>query len=164
VTVIEEPAHLGRREVRIEHESRRGAHDRRRTTRVEFVAVGAGAPVLPDDGAVGESSRRTVEGDRCLALIGDAERDDVMSVRACSRGDVAQRRDARAAISLASCSTSPGRGKCWVSSRCAVSWTVADRSKATVRTPDVPASRARTSSTGVRLLRVTGWFSSRSLG
>jgi len=43
---------------------------------------------------VGESSRRTVEGDRCLALIGDAERDDVMSVRACSRGDVAQRRDA----------------------------------------------------------------------
>jgi len=41
----------------------------------------------------GQFARRAVEGDRGLSLIGDAERDDVVTVRTRSLGDVAQRLD-----------------------------------------------------------------------
>ena len=93
MTVVEEPTHLARREIGVQDESRGRTDLRRLAARVEFVAVAGRASVLPDDGAVGELSRRAVEGDRCLSLIGDAERDDVVAVRARSRGDVAQGRD-----------------------------------------------------------------------
>ena len=71
--MAEEPGRLGGAEIRIEHETRRGAHQGEMARLGELGAQGGGAAVLPDDGAVQRPSRRAVEGHEGLALVGDAD-------------------------------------------------------------------------------------------
>jgi hypothetical protein len=67
---------LGGAEVGIEDEARGGAHQREVAGLGQLGAQRRGATVLPDDGTVERSPRRSVEGDEGLALIGDAQRGD----------------------------------------------------------------------------------------
>ena len=59
---------------------------------LELLADRGRAPVLPDEGAVGEMAALAVEGDGRLALVGDADGDHVVARVAGLGGDVAQRR------------------------------------------------------------------------
>jgi hypothetical protein len=74
--VVEHPTHLGRREVRVEHETRRRAHLRSVTLVVKPLTLIGRSAVLPNDGAAERNARRTVEADRCFSLVGHADRGD----------------------------------------------------------------------------------------
>ena len=71
--VTQYPRQLGRREVRIDHESRHRAHAPGESRCAQALALGGGAAVLPDDRVVHGDSRHTVPDDRGFALIGDAD-------------------------------------------------------------------------------------------
>ena len=79
-----------------------------------------------------------------LALVGDADRRRRSRRRAAATTSVKRVRAPRAQISSGSCSTHPGRGKCCGNSRYAKWRGRPSASTATVRTPVVPASMART--------------------
>src|SRR5439155_603805 len=72
--VFEEPAELGAREVRIEHEAGLLPEDVLEATRAQLLAERGGAPVLPHDGAVHRPSAPPLPEDGGLALVRDAER------------------------------------------------------------------------------------------
>ena len=82
VHMVEQPADLGRREIRIEHQAglvrdrglMAGGAQRR-------AGVG-GAPVLPDDGVVDRLAVDAIPDDRGLALVGDADAGDVLGADA----------------------------------------------------------------------------------
>ncbi len=63
------------------------------TGSLELFAVCRGAPVLPHNGVGDVTCVTAIEGDRGLALIGDAERDDLVTSLARAGGDLAQRLD-----------------------------------------------------------------------
>ena len=92
--VVEEPAHLGGREVRrrarVRSSSEPAASRRARRARWQYAAVRRSCQTMA---RWGSRPVVAVEGDRCLSLVGDAERDDVVALRARARGDVAQRGD-----------------------------------------------------------------------
>ena len=70
---VEEPCHLGGREVRIEHEPRLFTHEGEMSGLAQRVAPLGGATVLPHDGAVQGAAARAVPGHDGLALVGDAD-------------------------------------------------------------------------------------------
>ena len=80
IHVVEQPADLGRREIRIEHQAGfvrdrglvPGGAQRR-------AGVG-GAPVLPDDGVMDRLAVDAIPDDRGLALVGDADAGDILGV------------------------------------------------------------------------------------
>ena len=114
--VIEQPAHLGRREVGSSREPRAGADRRGATVGHERGTGVGGAAVLPHDRRREHAAVGAVDRHGRLALVRDADHADVVTgrVRAGTRAPRASRRRA-ARISLASCSTQPGSGKDWVS-------------------------------------------------
>ncbi len=81
--VVEDPADLGRREVRVGQEAcgRLDVLGHARLTR-ELVDDRGGAPALPDDGVVDRLARRAVPDDGRLALVGDADGGDARGVDA----------------------------------------------------------------------------------
>ena len=116
--------------------------------RSELVAACGGAAVLPHDrGAVGLAGR-TVPGEHRLALVGDADRRD--TVDADLADDLRSVRAIASQISIASCSTQPGCGKCCVNSSYSATLGEPSANTARLRTPVVPASRAMTQSRSVR--------------
>ena len=82
------------------------------------------APVLPDDGVVDRPARRPLPDNGRLALVGDADGDDVARPRA-GLAPSAARAVASAVrqMSSGSCSTQPEAGKCWGNSSCAIAAT-----------------------------------------
>ena len=139
----QQPLELGAAEVRVEHEPGAPAHEIEGALGRQLVAAGGGPAVLPDDRpAVRHAGGAVPRHDR-LALVGDPDGDD----RRVPTWSTTSPNVARPAsqISTASCSTHPGRGKCWVNSR--YDETPARRpSSGTVRLriPVVPASMAMT--------------------
>ncbi len=106
---VEEPAHLGRREVRVEDEPGELAHARLGPGRGESRALGGGAPVLPDDRRGGRAPVRAVERDRRLALVGDPERDGVSPRSRAAAATSPSASSTRRRISLGVVLDPPGR-------------------------------------------------------
>jgi mannonate dehydratase len=77
--VVEQPAQLGAGEIGIDHQSRRGAHCFFEPVALELLALLRGTAVLPDDGAVDRTAAAPIPDDYCLALIGDADRGNILS-------------------------------------------------------------------------------------
>ena len=77
VDVVEQPGELGRREVRRDHEARPLAQQRRVPGVLQRPADVLGARVLPDDGRRDRPPRRTLPEHDGLALVGDADGDDL---------------------------------------------------------------------------------------
>ena len=71
--VVEQPADLGRREVRVEHQAGARAHHRLVTRALERRAGVGGAAILPDDGVGDRAAGLAVPQERGLALVGDAD-------------------------------------------------------------------------------------------
>src|SRR5262249_13642598 len=80
--VIEEPAHLGGGEVRIEHQARLASHQRFHAAFTQRRALGRGAPVLPDDRAMQGPPGTPIPQDGRLALVRDPERRHVAATHA----------------------------------------------------------------------------------
>ncbi len=74
---IEQPRQLGAGEIRIEHEPRAPRHFRFVAGGFQFLAQVGGATVLPDDRAADRFAGAAIPEHRGLALIGDADGDDV---------------------------------------------------------------------------------------
>ncbi len=72
--VLQHPGPFGAGEVGVENEPGDLAHEREMAGFGELRAACRGPPVLPDDRPMTGPARRTVPGDRCLALVGDADR------------------------------------------------------------------------------------------
>src|SRR5207247_870587 len=72
--VLEEPAELGAREIRIEHEAGLLPEDVLEAARTQLLAERRGAPVLPYDGTMHRPSAPPVPEERRLALVRDPER------------------------------------------------------------------------------------------
>jgi hypothetical protein len=71
--VVEDPRDLGRREIRVEHEARLGAHLGLGALVLQARADVGGSPVLPHDGAMDRLPGAAVPHDRRLALVRDAD-------------------------------------------------------------------------------------------
>ena len=80
VDVVEDPAHLGAGEVGRERQAGDGLEALRPDVAGELVADRLRAGVLPDDGVVDRLAGRPLPHDGGLALVGDADRDDVRRV------------------------------------------------------------------------------------
>ena len=75
--VIENPCQLGAGKIRIQEEARFRADFGLQTVLFEFLALGGGAPVLPDDGWMDGLAARSFP-DHCgFPLVGDADRSDI---------------------------------------------------------------------------------------
>src|SRR5207249_8245777 len=72
--MLQEPAELGAREVRIEHEAGLRPDAVREAARAQLLAERGGAPILPHDGAVHRPAAPPLPEDGGLALVRDAER------------------------------------------------------------------------------------------
>ena len=72
--MIEKPAQLGRREVRVDDEARGLTNLVLSTCRLQAVAFGRRPAVLPDDGVVERLEALAIPGDDGLALIRDPDR------------------------------------------------------------------------------------------
>ena len=105
----EQPLELGGREVGVEHQAGRAAHERRgaRPRRARRTGPRCGGPARPGPGGSG-SPGAAVPHDRGLALVGDADGGHRLAVEPVDQ--LGQGRAATAAqMSSASCSTQPGR-------------------------------------------------------
>ena len=71
--LVEEPAHLGGREVRVEHQSGALPDQGQMAGLGQLPAQVGGPAVLPDDGPMEGSTRPSVPGHHGLALVGDAD-------------------------------------------------------------------------------------------
>src|SRR5207247_5514015 len=80
--LVEDPADLRRREVRVDDEPGALAHERLETARTELLADGRARPALPDDRRVDRAARRALPDDGRLALVRDADRGDVARIDA----------------------------------------------------------------------------------
>ncbi len=78
---------------------------------LERLAEVGRAAVLPDDGALEGRARLAVEADRCFSLVGDADRDDLVTGVATRRGDVSERRHGEAGDLFGVVLDLPGRGE-----------------------------------------------------
>ncbi len=108
----------------------------------EVVTNRGAAPVLPDDGAVKGLAGFARRSRRCFALVGNAEGGDPVAVPLDSLGDVAQRGDGEIGDLNGVVFDFAGGGENTGSVRDTTRPTTARlRSKATARTPVVPASR-----------------------
>src|SRR6185503_3053592 len=88
--VLQEPAELRAGEVRVDDQARVLADRRLVAVRLQALALRRRPPVLPHDGAVdGAPGAAVPEHDR-LALVGDAERDDVLRADARAPARLAQ--------------------------------------------------------------------------
>src|SRR5690606_4830149 len=79
--VIEDPRHLGAREIGVEQQAGLFREFRLQPLFPELLAEGGGAAVLPDDGVVDRAARGLVPDHRGLALVGDADGRDVGSLQ-----------------------------------------------------------------------------------
>jgi hypothetical protein len=80
VDVVEQPAQLGRGEVRIQQEPAALRDQRLVAGGLELAAILGRAPILPDDGVVDRLARAAIPDKRRLALVGDAEGDGPAAV------------------------------------------------------------------------------------
>ena len=111
--VAQQPLDLRPGEVGIEDEAGALADERLVPGLAQLVAARRRAPVLPDERVVDRLAGARVPGDDGLALVGDPDRVEArrigLRVGERMRGDPL----VTSQISFASCSTQPGRGKCW---------------------------------------------------
>ena len=142
--VVEQPLELGAGEVGVDDAGRCargscGSSPRSRSS----AQMRLGAAVLPDDGVVDRRAGAAVPDQRGLALVGDAERRDVLRTRAgLRRAPRARWRAGCPRSRSGSCSTQPGCGKIWRNSRCAIATICPARSNTMLRELEVPWSRA----------------------
>jgi len=80
--VVEDPLDLGAGEIGIDHQAGLLAHQRLQALRAQRGADRLGAAVLPDDGVVDRHAGAAVPQHRGLALVGDAQRGDVVGLQA----------------------------------------------------------------------------------
>ena len=76
--LIQNPGELGRREIRIEAQSRLGDNGFFRTLVFEFPAVIGGSPILPNNGPVHTLAGIAMPDQRCLTLVGDSDSGDLI--------------------------------------------------------------------------------------
>ena len=112
--VAQQPLDLGAREVGVDDQAGALADQLGRARPRAARRSGRGAAVLPDERVVDGLAGLGVPGDDGLALVGDPDPGEVASPRS-RRRRAPPRRPAGSTsqISAASCSTQPGRGKCW---------------------------------------------------
>ncbi len=149
--LAEQPLDLRAREVRVEHEAGRVAHQRQVAGVAQLVAARRGAAVLPHDGAVQRRARRARPGDDRLALVGDADGGD----RLVERGAAARAStvDDRGPDLVGVVLDPAGRGKYCGNSRYDQPAGAPCSSTAKARTPVVPASMAMTTLTAGQATR-----------
>ena len=80
VDVVENPLHLGGREIRVERESRAGAHQLLATLFNQLVDCRRGTTALPYDGVIDGLAAHAVPDHRGLALVGDADGGNAVGV------------------------------------------------------------------------------------
>ncbi len=107
----DQPFELGPAEVGIENQAGAGPDHVEVSIGGERIATIGGAAVLPDDGGAEWLARGAIPGDHGLALVGDADRGDVVDAHF---GDDLRQggRHRRSRSRSTSCSTQPGFGKC----------------------------------------------------
>ena len=88
VDVVEDPLHLGSREIRIERESRAGAHQFFCALLDQFVDQRCGATALPHDGVIDGLAAYAVPHHRGLALVGDTDGGDAVRMDAALKLDL----------------------------------------------------------------------------
>ncbi len=113
----EQPLHLGGREVRVEDQAGPLADQREMPGLGQGPAGGGRPAVLPDHGPVEGVPGGPVPGHHRLALVGDADGLHGPPGVGEPAGHLGEGGSDRRQISPGSCSTQPGRGKYWVSSR-----------------------------------------------
>ena len=128
--VVEQPGDLGRGEIRIEQQAGRARSRASRGRRARSAAqASCGAAVLPDDGVVDRLAGRAVPDHRGLALVGDADRRDVLraATPACAIAPRAVATDAwsRSPPGRARPSRAPDRSAGIPAARCATGASVA---------------------------------------
>ena len=82
VDVVENPLHLGGREIRVKRESRAGAHQLLATLFNQRVDRRRGTTALPYDGVIDGLAAHAVPDHRGLALVGDADGGDAVRMDA----------------------------------------------------------------------------------
>ena len=94
--IVEYPADLGCREIRIDRQTGFFPHDGFEATAFQFIAEIGRAAVLPDDGVVHRAARLAVPHDGRFALVGDADGGDRCAIQSRVRdgfgGDAGLRR------------------------------------------------------------------------
>ena len=93
VDVVENPLHLGGREIRIEREPRAGAHQLFCALLDQLVNQRRGAAALPYDGVIDGLAAYAVPHHRGLALVGDADGGDAVGMDATLKLDLHHDRD-----------------------------------------------------------------------
>ena len=88
VDVVEDPLHLGSREIRIERESRAGAHQLFCAPLDQLVDQRCGATALPHDGVIDGLAAYAVPHHRGLALVGDTDGGDAVRMDAALKLDL----------------------------------------------------------------------------
>ena len=88
--IVEDPAQLGRREIRVEQQPGARPDERFAAVLLELRAICGGAAVLPDDRVVDRLACRAVPHDDGLALVGDPDRRDRAAIGV---GHAGQRRE-----------------------------------------------------------------------
>src|SRR5207253_496916 len=76
--LVEDPRDLGAAEIRIDHEPGLLLYERFGAVFFQLRASLRGAPVLPDDGVVDRLAALAVPEERGLALVGDADRHQIL--------------------------------------------------------------------------------------
>ena len=87
---IEQPRELGAAEIRIEHQAGLAAHQLFGAALFQLGAFRRGAPVLPDDRVGERLAALAIPQQRGLALVGDADRGDLLRIHARLRDRLAR--------------------------------------------------------------------------
>ena len=80
--VLQDPAHLRRREVRVDDKTGFLAKGVREALLLELIRIVGGAAALPDDGVVHRLTGHAIPDDGRLTLVGDADRGDLVIAHA----------------------------------------------------------------------------------
>ena len=142
--VVQQPGRLGAGEVAGQRQPGLLAEPVLPVRAAEFVAERGRTGVLPDDRVVHRLAGGAVPQDRRLALVGDAERAELVGAQPGLGERAATTACTFDQISVASCSTQPGLGKIWRCSRWSTATIAPSWSKTMQRLDVVPWSIAAT--------------------
>ena len=79
VHVVEDPCHLGRREIRVETQAGFAGDHIICAALAEFAAISCRSPILPDNRVIDAFAAASIPDDRRLALVGDTDSGDILN-------------------------------------------------------------------------------------